>query len=170
MGLARAAADLRGERSAWQVQQIVAFGIFSSYVEFAYLIAGDMNAPIFLFLQILWRSSYPIFYNTESTFYMFVKVWFFWFFRTLLGHMLFFGRQVLGPLGTFSDTLIKNARFWKFNIIDNFTAVFLTFWDFSVLSLRRRCIDVLTLIAGYANPLRSKILFWQSGVLALAPC
>ena len=53
MGLARAAADFRGERSAWQVQQIVAFGIFASYVEFAYLIAGDMNAPIFLFLQIL---------------------------------------------------------------------------------------------------------------------
>ena len=39
-----------------------------------------------------------------------------------------------------------------------------------MLPLRRRCIDVLTLIAGYANPLRSKILFLQSGVPALAPC
>ena len=29
-----------------------------------------------------------------------------------------------------------------------------------MLSLRRRCIDVLTLGAGYANPLRSKILFF----------
>ena len=74
------------------------------------------------------------------------------------------------PLGTFSDTLSWNTRFWKFNIIDKFIAVFLTFLYFSVLSSRRRCIDVLTLIAGYANPLRSKILFLQSGVPALAPC
>ena len=39
-----------------------------------------------------------------------------------------------------------------------------------MLPLMRRYVDVLTLIAGYANPLRSKIPFLQSGVLALAPC
>ena len=73
MDLARAAPHLPTLRSAWQVQQIVAFGIFSSYVEFAYLIAGVMNAAIFLFLQILRQWPSPIFYNTESTFYVFVK-------------------------------------------------------------------------------------------------
>ena len=73
MGLARAGTHFQRERSAWQVQQIVDFGIFSSYLEFAYLIAGVMNAAIFLFLQILRQWLSPIFYNTESTFYMFVK-------------------------------------------------------------------------------------------------
>ena len=91
MDFARAGADFRRERSAWQVSQIVAFGIFSSYVEFAYLIAGDMNAAIFLFWQNLFRLKCAVFYNPKSTFSVFVKILFFVFFRTLSAKSLVFG-------------------------------------------------------------------------------
>ena len=60
----RAGADFPSALFAWQVSQIVAFGVFSSYAEFAYLIAGVMNPSIFLFLQILQQWPSPIFYNT----------------------------------------------------------------------------------------------------------
>ena len=72
--------------------------------------------------------------------------------------MLAFGRPVEGPFGHFFGRS-QLKRLFLINIIDEFIAVFLTFWDFSVLSLRRRCIDVLTLIAGVANPLCAKDYF-----------
>ena len=43
---------LRAGRSAWQVSQIDRFGIFSSYLDFAYLIAGVIHAPLFFFHEI----------------------------------------------------------------------------------------------------------------------
>ena len=76
MDPARAVADFRGERSAWQVSQIVAFGIFSSYVDFAYLIAGVINSTRFFFYK---KKNNPVAApvycpaRTELTFSFFVK-------------------------------------------------------------------------------------------------
>ena len=64
MGSSRAGALCRAGQSAWQVSQIVAFGIFSSYAGFASLIAGVMNPSIFMFTQVLTQSPSPIIYNT----------------------------------------------------------------------------------------------------------
>ena len=51
MAPSRADAHFPTSRSAWQASQIVAFGIFSSYVEFAYLIAGVINSPLFFLVH-----------------------------------------------------------------------------------------------------------------------
>ena len=105
----------------------------------------------FIFCKI-WLSVHFLFFAIHNRLFIFLKNF---------ELSCFFGHSQLSrsllvvlvkfPLGTFSDTLIRNARFWNFNIIGKFIAVFLTFWYFSVLSLRRRCIDVLTFIAGYAK-------------------
>ena len=65
--------DFRCDRSAWQVSQIVAFGIFSSYLDFAYLIAGVIHAPLLFWGKISAGAQTLFFAIHNRLFYFFIK-------------------------------------------------------------------------------------------------
>ena len=84
MGSSRAGALARCSQSAWQASQIVAFGIFSSYAGFAYLIAGVIHAPLFL-----------VRFRSAPKYYFLQYIIDFLFFCKILSYLVFFGHSEL---------------------------------------------------------------------------
>ena len=85
---------------------------------------------IFMFLQILWRSPSPIFYNTYSFFYVFAKFWFILFFRTLLPKTLTFGIFHKIPIGYFFGHSHTKRSFLK---IHHNRLIYSSFFNFFVV-------------------------------------